>query len=147
MKINEKLYIIVLLQICFVVNNEVSATIPNIRDLRQLVRDYLIPDFQQGGLVLPGRQQFAVAIFQPNDNWSLFRYSPSDRGDGEKPVINPNHPRSPPDPTTYNNYLAARPDRGVDSEIQILDRLDELYNAYLRNNTNRAPRALLLYSW
>ena len=52
MKINEKLYIIVLLQISFVVNNKVSATIPNIHDLRELVREYLIPDFQNGGLVL-----------------------------------------------------------------------------------------------
>ena len=147
MKINEKLYIIVLLQISFVVNNEVSATIPNIHGLRELVREYLIPDFQNGGLVLPDHQQFAVAIFQPNTNWLLFRYSPSKDGDGEKPVINPKCPRSPPDPATYNNYLAARPDSGVHSEIQILDRLGELYNAYLRNHKNQAPKALLLYSW
>ena len=130
-----------------VLDNQASATIPDLNQLRELVRDYLIPDFQQGGLVLPGQQQFAVAIFQPNTKWLLFRYTPSQNNDGEKPVINPNNPLSPPDERTYNNYLAARPDRGVHSEIQILDRLDDLYNAYRASHNNQAPKALLLYSW
>lgn len=130
-----------------VLDNQVSATIPDLDQLRELVRYYLIPDFQQGGLVLPGQEQFAVALLQPNTKWLLFRYNPSQNNDGEKPVINPNNPLSPPDEPTYNNYLAARPDRGVHSEIQILDRLDDLYNAYRASHNGQAPRALLLYSW
>jgi hypothetical protein len=130
-----------------VLDNQVSATIPDLDQLRELVRYYLIPDFQQGGLVLPDHEQFAVAILQPNTKWLLFRYNPSPNNDGQKPVINPNYPRSPPDQRTYNNYLAARPDRGEDSEIQILDRIDDLYNAYRASHNNQAPKALLLYSW
>ena len=54
---------------------------------------------------------------------------------------------SPPDSSTYNNYLAARPNNGVHSEIQILDRLDSLYNAYKAKHNGQSPKALLLYSW
>ena len=130
-----------------VVNNEVFAAMPNLAQLWQLVSGYLIPNFQDGGLVLPGRQQFAVAVLLPNTWWLDFRYDPSENGDGETPVIDPNYPRSPPDPATYSNYLAARPDRGEHSETQILDRLGDLYNAYRANNNNQRPQALLLYSW
>ena len=130
-----------------VVNNEVLAAIPNLAQLRQLVRGYLIPNFQNGGLVYPGRQQFAVAVLLPDTKWLNFLYDPSQNGDGETPVIDPNYPRSPPDAATYSNYLAARPDRGENSETQILDRLDDLYNAYRANNNNQRPQALLLYSW
>ena len=134
-----------------VINNSVSVNIPNLPQLWELCRDYFVPHFQKGGLVLPNHEQFAVAILQPGNAWLGFRYSPSANNNGLYPVIEPNfgHPRSPPDriAARYNNYLAARPHNGVHSEIQILDRLDELYNAYVRNHNGQAPRALLIYSW
>lgn len=137
----------ILLQIMLIssaINEAVSVDIPNLPQLRKLVHDYLIPDFQE--LVL--NEQFAVAIFQPGNAWDLFEYKPSANNDGWKPVIDRNYQLSPPNRATYNNYLAARPHNGVHSEIQILDRLDELYNEYVRqSNGNRPPQALLLYSW
>ena len=36
---------------------------------------------------------------------------------------------------------------GVHSEIQVLDRLDQLYDEYVRKNKGKPPKALLLYSW
>ena len=133
------LHIVVIVSV--VNKNEVSAFIPNLNELRSLVRDYLIPQFRQGGLVLPDRQQFAVAILQPNMQFLLFRYNPSQNNDGKSPVINPTIPLSPPNQNTYNNYLAARPSGGQHSEMQILGRLEQLYNAYTASHSGRAPQA------
>lgn len=147
---NINLQLCVLLQIVLissVTDNQVSAFIPNIHDLRYLIRGYLIPQFQNGGLVHQGHHQFAVAIFQPGNAWLRFRYNPSPYGNGNDPLINPHYPLSPPDPKTYNNYLAARPHYGVHSETQILHHLKQLYDAYVKNHYGQPPKALLLYSW
>ena len=149
MAVSKQLFVLIqILMINSLINTEVLAVIPNINQLRQLIRGILIPNFQQGGLVLPGRQQFAVALLLPHANtqWTPFLFHPSQNGNGQTPVINPNNPLSPPNQLAYNNYLAARPYMGVHSEIQILNRLGGLYNAYRLIN-NQPPRALLLYSW
>ena len=144
MKASKSLLLCTLLVTCVVLNGA-SADIPNKNQLFKLVKDYLIPDFQDGGLVLPRKTQFAVAILQPGNQWMKFLYDPSKNGDGEKPVIG-TCSRSPPDSSSYGNYIAARPNNGVHSEIQILNRLDSVYNAY-KGKYNQAPKALLLYSW
>ena len=148
MNMNQQLCVLLqIMLISSVSNNQVSAYVPNIQELRYLVKGYLIPQFQQGGLVRQGHQQFAVAILQPGNAWLRFMYSPSPNRDGQAPVINRNYPLSPPVARTYNNYLAARPYYGMHSETLILQSLNELYNAYVRNHNGQPPRALLLYSW
>ena len=142
MKIQSLLQVVVVVAVI----NEASAAIPNLSQLRELVRDYLVPDFQKGGLVLSGKQQFAVAILQPGTAWMRFLYDPSVKNDGEKPIINANNPLSPPGANNLVDYLAARPNRGVHSEIQILQHTDALYNGYMAKK-RRAPQAFLLYSW
>ena len=126
--------------------NEVSAKIPDLGNLWDLVRGYLIPDFQKGGLVLPGKQQFAVVALLPNTRWLDFRYDPSPNDDGQKTIIDPKSPYTPPNPSSYGNYLAARPDKGVHAEVLILGHLDDLGIAY-EASENKCPKALFLYSW
>ena len=144
MKSSKSLLLCTLLVTCVVLNGA-SAVIPNKNQLFELVKDYLIPDFQSGGLVLSGKTQFAVAILQPGNHWMKFLYDPSKNDDGQKPVIGTSS-CSPPDSSSYGNYIAARPNNGVHSEIQILNRLDTVYNAY-KAKYKQAPKALLLYSW
>ena len=142
MAVSKQLLLLQIVLVTSVIVNEASAG-----QLRDLVQDRLVPDFQNGGLVLQGKTQFAVAILQPGTQWMKFLYKPSKNGDGKKPVITTTSSLSPPDSSTYDNYLAARPNNGVHSEIQILDRLDSLYNAYKAKHNGRPPKALLLYSW
>ena len=97
--------------------------------------------------MLRGKSQFAVAILLPDTQWKGFSYKPCKDGDGKKPVIDSSISLSPPD-GMYGNYLAAQPNRkGKHSEIQILDRLDDLYNQYKVIHDGQPPEALLLYSW
>ena len=139
-----------ILLVTAVIVNEASA-VQNFNQLKDLVVKYLVPDFQNGGLVLQGNEQFAVVALLPSTNWINFLYKPSQSDDGQKPLIDPNSPRSPPDASksSYNNYLAARPDNsGVDhSETQILSHINNLYQKYKRKHGGTPPQALLLYSW
>ena len=146
MIVNKRLLVHILL-VTSVIINEAFADIPNKNQLRELVKDYLIPDFQDGGLVLQDKTQFAVVILQPGNAWMKFLYDPSRDGYGQEPVINKCSSLSPPSNYKYSNYLAARPNNGVHSEIQILDRIDSLYKDYKAKHNNRPPKALLLYSW
>ena len=142
-----------LVAISFVINNDsqVSAAIPNaipnVDQLKELVR-FLKLDFTTGELIKRGRQQFAVALLLPdmNTQWRDFSYSPSQNNDGQTPVINPIYPISPPDLTTLNNYIAARPNEGHHSEMQLLAHMNDLYNAFIIRN-RKLPQALLLYSF
>ena len=144
MAVNKQVYFLLhVVLISSVVNNAVSVDVPNLPDLRNLCRRF-IRDFREG-LVDPHSLQFAVAIFQPGNAWRLFQYKPSSPGD--KPVINPDVHISPPTPVNANNYVAARPHKPHDAEIWILTYLRQLYDAYVRNNNNRPPQALLLYSF
>ena len=148
------LFPVLLIIISSVSINEVSAYyIPYIRDLRKLIGNRLIPDFQQA-LVLPDKKQFAVAILLPNSEWWKFKYHPSEYyGYYKGPVISS---LSPPiqEETLYGNYLAARPRKVwkngqsdiLHSEIQILHHLENLYNASTKLY-KKAPKVFLLYSW
>lgn len=130
-----------------VIVNEASGDVQNKKQLRNLVKNRLVPDFQTGGLVLRDKSQFAVVILLPDTQWKDFSYKPCKDGDGKKPVIGSSSSLSPPD-GMYGNYLAARPNwKGKHSEIQILDHLDKLYNQYKAINDGQPPKALLLYSW
>ena len=117
-----KTFLLQILVVTSVIIHDTSAVIPNKDQLQELVKYYLVPDFQSGGLVLQGKTQFAVAILQPGTQWINFLYDPSKDGDGQKPVIKSSS-LSPPDSdaSNYSNYLAARPNNGVHSEIQILN--------------------------
>ena len=139
----------VLLQVLLVTGsivNEASAEVQNKNQLRKLVRNSFVRNFQNGGLVRDDRTQFAVAALLPDTQWRNFRYIPSNSG-GQKPIIDKQNSLSPPKASTYNNYLAARPTRRKHSETQILDRLDDLYNKYKANHGGQSPQVLLLYSW
>ena len=132
-----------ILLVTVVIVNQASAG-----QLQTLVEDYFVPDFQHGGLVLQGHTQFAIVAFLPDTQWMKFLYAPSKNSDGQKPIIDPDSSFSPPDKyeAWYYNYLAARPNNGVHSEIQILERLDNLYNQY-KDKHGSPPKAMLLYSW
>ena len=150
MGVNKKLQVLLQVVMVIAVINKASATTPNLGQLKELVRYYLVPDFQKGGLVEQGNQQFAVAILQPGKAWMRFLYDPSVKNDGEKPIINANNPLSPPGANNLGNYLAARPNMGVHSETQILQHIDDLYNGYVQMRKSKVPtkpQALLLYSW
>ena len=148
MVVNKQVYFLLhVVLISSVVNNAVSVDVPNLPDLRNLCRRF-IRDFREG-LVDPHSLQFAVAVFQPGIAWKLFQYKPSSPShpQGQKPVIDKNVHISPPTAANANNYIAARPHKPDDAEIWILTYLRQLYNAYLKNNNNRPPHALLLYSF
>ena len=133
-----------ILLVIVVIVNQASAG-----QLKTLVEKHFVPDFRYGGLVLRGHTQFAIVAFLPDTQWMDFRYTPSENRDGQKPFIDPESSLSPPDENNawYNNYLAARPnDEGVHSEMQILERLDNLYNQY-KGKHRSPPKAMLLYSW
>ena len=137
-----------ILLVAVVIANQASA-VENRRQLQTLVEKYFVPDFRGGGLVQKGRTQFAIVAFLPNTQWMEFLYTPSENRDGQKPYIDPDSSLSPPDENKawYNNYLAARPNNGVHSETQILNRLDNLYNQYKGKHKGSPPQAMLLYSW
>ena len=138
-----------ILLVTVVIVNEALA-VDNYYQLKQLVKNHFVPDFQQGGLVEHGRTQFAVVALLPDTKWMNFRYTPSQNKKGQKPLIDPDSSLSPPDANKagYNNYLAARPNTdGKHSEEQILKRLNNLYNEYKGKHDRQPPQALLLYSW
>ena len=63
----KQLYILLkLFLVTAVIVNEASADVQNKNQLRNLVKNCLVPDFQTGGLMLQGKSQFAVAILLPD---------------------------------------------------------------------------------
>ena len=131
-----------ILLVTVVIVNQASAD-----ELRNLIYHRFITDFRNGGLV--ENDQFAIVVFLPDTNWKQFNYEPSRNNDGKKPYINPRSSVSPPDGVQYGNYLAARPIFGeetVHSEVQIVNRLEHLYEQYEAKH-KKPPNAMLIYSW
>ena len=140
-----RLQLLVVLFVTFAV----TSAVPKQREFLQL-----IDDVKYGFRKVPerDRSQFAVALLFNDLDWKNFAYDPSVNNRGVNPVIDQDSPMSPNNADQYGNYLAARPHTftyggpEIHAEQQILANLDDLYNTFKRNNGQREPAAIVLYT-
>ena len=103
--------------------------------------------------VIPGfegqrqqRYQFAVLLLIPErdlNNIHSMNFQPQDNN--QQPLVN-NAYHYWPSPTHYRNYVAARPQGTLHSEITLLQELPHLWEAFVANY-RVIPSYVILYSW